>query len=65
MEAAAGKGANAASQSAECFSCHMTLKVNPVTLTSYGQAPVELEGSGACGAVGIGTGAVLSSIPVG
>ena len=33
------------------------LKVNPVTLTSYGQAPVGLEGSGACGAVGIGTGA--------
>ncbi len=31
---AAGKGeASAASQSAECFSCHMTLKVNPVTLT--------------------------------
>ena len=29
------RGANAASQSAECFSCHMTLKVNPVTLTSY------------------------------
>ena len=44
-----------------------TLKVNPVTLTSYGQAPVGLEGSGACGAVGIGTGtgAVLSGIPVG
>ena len=31
---AAGKGeASAASQSAECFSSHMTLKVNPVTLT--------------------------------
>ena len=28
----AGKGeASAASQSAECLSCHMTLKVNPVT----------------------------------
>ncbi len=65
MEAAAGKGANAVSQSTECLSCHMTLKVNPVTLTSYGQTPVGLEGSGACGAVGIGTGAVLSSIPVG
>ena len=66
MEAAAGKGkASAASQSAECLSCHMTLKVNPVTLTSYGQTPVGLEGSGACGAVGIGTGAVLSSIPEG
>ena len=25
--------ASAASQSAELFSCHMTLKVNPVTLT--------------------------------
>ena len=25
MEAAAGKGANAESQSAECFSCYMTL----------------------------------------
>ena len=24
-------GASAASQSAECLSCHMTLKVNPVT----------------------------------
>ena len=34
MEAAAGKGANAVSQSAECLSCHMTLKVNPVTLAS-------------------------------
>ena len=33
---AAGKGeASAASQSAECFSCHMTLKANPVTLTLY------------------------------
>ena len=33
---AAGKGeASAASQSAECLSYHMTLKVNPVTLTSY------------------------------
>ena len=33
---AAGKReANTASQSAECLSCHMTLKVNPVTLTSY------------------------------
>ena len=32
---AAGKGeASAASQPAECLSCHMTLKVNPVTLTS-------------------------------
>ena len=31
---AAGKGeASAASHSAECFSCHMTLKANPVTLT--------------------------------
>ena len=31
---AAGKGeASAASQSAECLSCHMVLKVNPVTLT--------------------------------
>ena len=30
----AGYGeANAASQSAECLLCHMTLKVNPVTLT--------------------------------
>jgi len=30
----AGKGeASAASQSAELFSCHMTLKANPVTLT--------------------------------
>ena len=29
----AGKGASAASQYAECLSCHMTLKVNPVTLT--------------------------------
>ena len=30
---AAGKGeASAASQSAECLSCHMTLKANPVTL---------------------------------
>ena len=45
MEAAAGKGANAVSQSAECLSCHMTLKVNPVTLASYGQAPMGLEGS--------------------
>ena len=26
MEAAAGKGANAVSQSAECFSCYMTQK---------------------------------------
>ena len=33
---AAGKGeASAASQSAECLSYHMTLKVNPVTLTLY------------------------------
>ena len=32
----AGKGeASAASQSAECLSCHMALKVNPVTLTLY------------------------------
>ena len=32
----AGKGeASAASQSAELFSCHMTLKANPVTLTLY------------------------------
>ena len=32
----AGKGeASAASQSAECFSCHMTQRANPVTLTSY------------------------------
>ena len=30
----AGKGASAASQSAECLLCHMTLKANPVTLTS-------------------------------
>ncbi len=30
----AGKGeANVVSQSAECLSCHMILKVNPVTLT--------------------------------
>ena len=43
----------------------MTLKVNPVTLTSYGQVPLVLEGSGACGAVGTGTWAVLSSIPEG
>ena len=27
------RGASVASQSAELFSCHMTLKVNPVTLT--------------------------------
>ena len=27
------RGASAASQSAGLFSCHMTLKVNPVTLT--------------------------------
>ena len=35
--------------------------------SSVGQAPVGLEGSGACGAVGIGAGpwAVLSSIPEG
>ena len=26
MEAAAGKGANAVSQSAECLSCHMIVK---------------------------------------
>ena len=33
---AAGKGeANAVSQSAECFSCHMIQKANPVTLTLY------------------------------
>ena len=33
---AAGKEeASAASQSAECLSCHMTLEVNPVTLTLY------------------------------
>ncbi len=45
----------------------MTHKTNPVTLTSYGQAPVGLEGSSAFGAVGIGTGtwAVLSGIPEG
>ena len=43
----------------------MTLKVNPVTLTSYGQVPMVLEGSGACGAGGTGTWAVLSSIPEG
>ena len=37
------------------------------SLSAYGQAPVGLEGSGACGVVGIGTGtgAVLSSIPEG
>ena len=33
---AAGKGeANAVSQSPECVSCHMTQKINPVTLTLY------------------------------
>ena len=33
---AAGKGeANAVSQSAECFSCHVIQKTNPVTLTLY------------------------------
>ena len=30
-----------------------------------GQAPLGLEGSGVFGAVGIGTGAALSGIPVG
>ena len=45
---AAGKGeANAVSQSPECLSCYMIQKANPVTLTSYGQAPLGLEGSGA------------------
>ena len=33
--------------------------------TRHGQAPLGLEGSGAFGTVGIGTGAVLSSIPEG
>ena len=37
---AAGKGeASAANQSAECLLCHMTLKANPVTLTSYSLPP--------------------------
>ena len=34
-------------------------------MTQNGTSPDGLEGSGACGAVGIGTGAVLSSIPEG
>ena len=65
MEAAAGKGeASAASQSAECLLCHMTLKVNPVTLASYGQTPVGLEGSGACGAIEIEIGIGESRRPL-
>ena len=41
------RGANAVSQLPEFLSCHMTQTANPVTLASYGQAPLGLEGSGA------------------
>ena len=53
MEAAAGKGVNAVSQSAECLSCHMTLTGQSRNAGFLWTSPVGLEGSGACGAVGI------------
>ena len=43
-----GKGGGERSEPiTECLSCHVIQKANPVTATSYGQAPLGLEGSGA------------------
>ena len=40
-------GGERSEPSPECLSGHVIQKANPVTLTSYGQAPLGLEGSGA------------------